>query len=189
MLALTSQRNQFDIVVSDISRCGNSIQNIFEELLRAGFTYYGILHDKDTDSNGERKRAHLHIVLCSLNRMRVKQLINYLSDTCDTNNENIQVMEVLSLVGSIQYLIHLNDCNKFQYDKSEIITNDERNLDGYLLESIKVNQVTTKVLIDFIFVQQLGRLELINCIGIGSYTHYRNTINDLYAIREHRGIK
>lgn len=186
MLSLTSQRNCFDIVISDLSRCGCSVSKIIDDLSRNGFTYYAIVHDRDTDNNGVLKRKHLHIVLCNINRLRVKQLINLLSDVCNTNNENVQVQEVLSLAGSIQYLLHINDVNKFQYNKSEILTNDERNLDGYLLEQIKTNQVTTKVLIDLIFVQECNRLELIQSIGIGSYTHYRNTINDLYDIKLRR---
>lgn len=183
MLSLTSQRTCFDIVISDLKRCGNSVAGIIDDLQRNGFTYYAIVHDKDVDSNGMLKRTHLHIVLCTLKRLRVKQLINLLADICETNNENIQVQDVLCLAGSIQYLLHINAVNKYQYERKEIITNDERNLDGYLLEQIKANQVTTKVLIDLIFVQECNKLELITSIGIGSYTHYRNTINDLYEIK------
>lgn len=180
MLSLTSQRTQFDIVISDLSRCKQSYINSLDGMSKYGFTYYAINHDKDVDSKGELKRSHLHIVLCSMKRLRVKQLLNILSDTFITNVENIQVQEVVSLCGSIQYLIHLNDLNKYQYDKSLIITNDESNLDGYLMEVPSIAKLSTEKLVALILDDKLNRVELMKSIGIGNYAHYRYVINDLY---------
>jgi len=184
MLALTSQRTSFNIVISDINRVARSRFDICDSLSKNGFTYYLIKHDKDVDNQGQLKRPHYHLVLVALKRYRVKQILNMLVDIFNTNIENIQIDENISLIASVQYLIHLNDSNKYQYSSKEIYTNNEDNLNALLLENPTTNELTTQQLIDFIFTQKMNRLELINCIGIGKYQHYRYTINDLYEIAE-----
>lgn len=184
MLGLTAQRRMFDIVVSDLSRCKNTISDFTENLSKYGFVYYAILHDKDVDNNGVNIRSHLHVVLVSSKTLRVKQLIGILCDSFVTNPENIQVQEVISLAGSIQYLLHMNNKEKYQYSKDCILTNDNDNLDGYLLENASVEKLTTKGLLDMIMVQEYNRLDLIQVIGIGAYTHYHKVIDELYEIRK-----
>lgn len=186
MLGATAQRTKFDVVISDLSRCGVSIQDFLESLSKYGFLYYAILHDKDKDSNGVLIRNHLHVVIVSSKRLRVKQLITLLADGFSTNDENIQVQEVISLAGSIQYLIHLNNKEKYQYDKSFILTNDHDNLEGYLLEQATIEKLTTKGLLDYILVQKISRIDLIQSIGIGAYTHYHKVIDELYELRKVR---
>lgn len=183
MLSLESQRTQFNVVISDLSRCKKSVSDIIDGVSSYGFIYYACLHNKDLDKNGELKRAHLHIVIVSMKRLRVKQLLNYFIDLCGTNHENIQIDEIVSLVASVQYLLHINDCNKYQYPRCELLTNRESDADAILIENPSTNELTTAILIDFIFNQELSRFELISAIGIGKYQHYRHTINDLLDIR------
>lgn len=180
MLSLESQRNSFNIVISDKSRVKSPLCEIREKLSQLGFNYYLILHDKDKDLQGETKRAHYHLVITSLKRLRVKQVINYMCDIFSTNNENIQIDEVINIVSAVQYLIHMNDCNKYQYEVNEVMTNNEENYQALLLEVPKSQELTTAMLINYILVDKLNRLQLIDSIGIGKYQHYRSTINDIY---------
>lgn len=180
MLSLDTQRSSFNIIISDIYRCKSSIQEICDKMSSLGLIYYACLHDKDLNENGEIKRTHLHIVICSMKRLRVKQCLRYFEEICKTNLENIQIQENLSLVSSVQYLLHINDVNKHQYSRNELLTNQPSNADALLIESPKTNELTTQQLFDFIFKEKMNRLELINAIGIGKYQHYRQTINDIY---------
>lgn len=184
MLSLESQRQNFNIVISDLSRCNNSVQQICDSLSSYGFIYYAIVHDKDRIDLDTLKRTHLHIVIQSFKRLRAKQVINYLCDICSTNFENVRVDEVISLSSCVQYLLHLNDCNKYQYPRNELLTNKPDDADALLLETSVVNELTTTQLIDYIFNQKLTRLEIIGLIGIGRYQHYRATINDLIELRD-----
>ena len=186
MLGATAQRTKFDIVISDLSRCKNSIGDFLGSLSKFGFLYYAIVHDKDTDMQGALIRSHLHIVIVSSKRLRVKQLIGLIADNFNTNDENIQVQEVVSLAGSIQYLLHMNNKEKYQYDKSFILTNDNDNLDGYLIETPSIDKVTTKSLLDMVLVKEYNRLDLIQAIGIGAYTHYHKVIDELFELRKIR---
>lgn len=184
MLGATAQRRKFDLVISDLSRCKSSISDFLGSLSKYGFLYYAIVHDKDTDLQGALIRPHLHVVLVSIKTLRVKQLIGIIADSFNTNDENIQVQEVISLPGSIQYLLHMNNKEKHQYDKSFIFTNDTDNLEGYLIESASIDKLTTKGLLDMVLVQEYNRLDLIQAIGIGAYTHYHKVIDELYEYRK-----
>jgi hypothetical protein len=188
MLGLTAQRRSFDIVISDISRCKTKVADFQEDLSKFGFQYYMIIHDKDVDNQGALIRTHIHLVIVSSKTLRVKQVINLLSDSLVTNPENIQVQEVISLSGSIQYLLHLNNKEKYQYSRDEILTNDIDNLEGYLIEQACIEKLTTKGLLDYILVQELSRLDLIQAIGIGAYTHYHKVIDELYELRKVRNF-
>lgn len=189
MLSLDSQRSSFNIVLSDMGRCKASVQSICDGMSSLGFIYYACLHDKDKDEKGSLKRPHMHIVICSMKRLRVKQVIRYFEDIAQTNFENVRVEENISLVSSVQYLLHINDCNKFQYSRSELLSNQQDNADALLIETPKTNELTTTTLIDLIFNQRLNRLELIGAIGIGKYQHYRHTINDLYEYADRKTYK
>lgn len=183
MINLSSQRREFAIVISDITRCDYHFDNFVSWLNNSGFRYYYIVHDRDIDEHGETIRPHLHIVLSGLKRWRVKQLLYSLADALITNVENIQIEDVKNLTASVQYLIHKNDTAKYQYDYLDIKTNDYDNLVPLLNETIMTCSVTTERLTQLILVDEISRLELIKAIGIGSYQHYRSVINDLFDIR------
>lgn len=186
MLSLDSQRSSFNIVLSDMERCKSSVSQICDKLSSYGLIYYACLHDKDKEENGNLKRAHLHVVICSMKRLRVKQVIRYFEEIAQTNFENIQVDECISLVYCVQYLLHLNDVNKHQYDRKELLSNKSNEADALLIETPKANELTTQTLMDLIFTARVSRLELINAIGIGKYQHYRQTINDIYDCRDNK---
>lgn len=81
--------------------------------------YALILHDKDTNDNGEIKKEHVHVVvkyggkrtLSSVRNEYAKYgLENRFVDTC---NERAM----------LRYLVHLDNPEKYQYSKNEIDTN------------------------------------------------------------------
>lgn len=189
MINLNSQRREFAVVVSDITRCDYHFDDFKSWLNNSGFRYYYIVHDKDLNEMGELIRPHIHLVLTGLKRWRVKQLLNDLADALITNIENIQIEEIKNLTASVQYLVHKNDVAKYQYDWKLIKTNDTDNLVPLLNETILTCSVTTDRLIQLILVEGIERLELIKAIGIGSYQHYKSVIKDLYEIRYQKDLK
>lgn len=184
MIDMSAQRKEFDIVISDITRCYYDFTDFYDYLNKSGFLWYLAKHDKDKYANGEDKLVHLHLVLLSDKLLRAKQVLSHLADVLYTNVENIQIDEVNSIPGAIQYLLHKNNPEKYQYDESIIETNDERkNLHNILKEDIKRKVLTTKVLYDYVFEDKLSRRQLMEKIGIAQYQHYRPTINDLFEMR------
>lgn len=75
------------------------------------------LHDRDTDENGEVKKAHYHIVLMfdgPITQQRANGIIAPFGGTKSAEY-------IKSLRGYVRYLAHLDNPNKAQYDPSEII--------------------------------------------------------------------
>lgn len=74
------------------------------------------LHDKDVDSNGELKKAHWHILILFASKKSYEQVREI---TLRLKAPNPQ--KVMDLKGMVRYFAHMDDPNKFQYSKSEII--------------------------------------------------------------------
>lgn len=85
-----------------------------ERLSQGGYRYAAILHDKDTDENGELKKPHWHIVLVFPNQRTVNPIAkefgiksNYLQLSHDRD-------------AALRYLIHADDPDKYQYSPDEV---------------------------------------------------------------------
>lgn len=74
------------------------------------------LHDKDVDSNGELKKAHWHILILFASKKSYEQVREI---TLRLKAPNPQ--KVMDLKGMVRYFAHMDDPNKFQYNKNEII--------------------------------------------------------------------
>lgn len=75
-----------------------------------------ILHDKDTDDNGQLKKPHIHWVGRATPRT-LSVVSNFL---CLPEND-IEVVK--NFDNMVMYLIHLNDIDKFQYSPDDVETN------------------------------------------------------------------
>lgn len=187
MIQMSSLRKRFNVVISDLSLC-NSIDNreqlcsLLNELSVSGIVFYAIVHDKDSKSTGELKRKHLHIVISFNERKRAKQLLNLLCELFLTNTENIQISDCISYAGSVQYLTHKNDESKYQYQYSEIITNDDDMLKRLYNQRIECLQVDENLLFELIDNRYSIR-QIIETIGLPNYMAYRNVIRDLIIDR------
>lgn len=74
------------------------------------------LHDSDVDEGtGELKKAHYHVVIVYSS---VKNL-NQVKELTDMLNAPIP-QQCKSLIGSVRYFIHLDNPNKYQYNKADI---------------------------------------------------------------------
>ena len=83
--------------------------------------YYVILHDKDINKDtGEFKKAHYHCFIGFNDYGR------YTSDKVKEYYKILtkNIVNVKSIKKAVQYLIHKNDKNKYQYEIDEIITNN-----------------------------------------------------------------
>lgn len=173
-LKASADRGRYFIVLSDISRCKN-LPNFLSYFANQGATYYYIVHDKD-DSGF----VHAHLILNLPHSIKYKTMINLMCQLTETNDENVQLSGIKNFVLAVQYLLHLNEIDKYHYDKSELLTNDDE-IDDILAEIVcKKKQLTTNELVRFIFYDKMNKFELIQAIGIGAYQHYRGTISDLY---------
>lgn len=138
-----------------------------------------ILHNKDTLENGEIKTPHIHLVaLLKNNRQRLGTTLNHLSNALMLSPLAISIEKMSDLVGSIHYLIHKDNKEKYQYDKSLIVTNiSEGELTTYLASDSK--SMSIEYLIEVVS-RNRSKIDIMREIGLTYYHLYRNTINDIY---------
>lgn len=75
-----------------------------------------ILHDKDTDDNGELKKPHIHWV-----GRATPRTLSVVSNFLGFPENDIEIVK--NFDNMVMYLIHLNDIDKFQYSSDDVETN------------------------------------------------------------------
>lgn len=75
-----------------------------------------ILHDKDVDDNGELKKSHIHWV-----GRATPRCLSVVSNFLGLPENDIEIVK--NFDNMVQYLIHLNDIDKFQYSPDDVETN------------------------------------------------------------------
>lgn len=82
-----------------------------------------ILHDCDVDENGESLKPHIHWI----GQFNNQRFLDSVAKTFLISSDSVQLCKNFKF--SLQYLLHYNNPEKFQYRKEQIITNF--NLDKY----------------------------------------------------------
>lgn len=142
-----------------------------------------IMHDRDIADDGSPKWLHIHMALTmksvgkGRNYPSLLTILNALAKEIEIDGSSIQIDEMTSECGSIQYLIHKRDSDKAQYNESDIISSytaeelhtfmecDEQTLSvSYLLHVCKTSK---------------NRIEIMQTIGLKYYKEYRLVINDI----------
>lgn len=73
------------------------------------------LHDKDTDEHGELKKPHWHIILLFPGNKSYSQIREI---TLSLNAPNPQ--KIANIKGMVRYLAHLDEKDKYAYNKADI---------------------------------------------------------------------
>lgn len=141
-----------------------------------------ILHDKDVNDDGVLKTPHVNLVALLSKRTRLSTVMHKIADIFEVDDLAVSIETCSDYAGSLQYLIHKNDGNKFQYARDEIVSN----IPSVDLNSILDGETDTLSydrLVDLV-THSRSKLNLIEDLGLGLYRHYRPVINDIwYLIR------
>lgn len=81
--------------------------------------YAYILHDKDVDSNGNKKEPHYHVFIWLKDSYDSKYVAQWFGV------QEQYIVRIKDDAGAMEYLTHSNETeqDKYQYDKSEIVAN------------------------------------------------------------------
>lgn len=156
----------------------NDLAKVSETFSALGYSFAMIIHDKDTDENGELKTKHIHLLLLSPKRHQLQYYLFRLCEIFDCFPVNVSVLVSESVTNDLQYLIHKNDITKYQYDKKDIIHNFNTDYLHGELETQNDGTLNAKQLIAII-KQSRSRLEVMDRIGLSRYVLYRNAIKDI----------
>lgn len=83
----------------------------------AGLTYCYCLHNKDKDENGNLKKAHIHVLLTFEGTVTY----NTMKELTDSLTSPIP-QPARSLRGTIRYLIHADNKEKYHYKREDIVS-------------------------------------------------------------------
>lgn len=185
MANLTTQTAKVNCVISLKDKSYDTIKGVImvdlQNWCEANCKMYAyILHDKDILDNGSAKTPHIHLVaLLNSSRCRLSTTMNNLSAATGVNEMAISIEKANDFNGSIQYLIHKNNTDKFQYNVLDIMTNMPKGeLDVYLNSDGGGVSIETLVAI---VKQNRSVIDIIRAVGLQNYRLYRNVIWDIYT--------
>jgi len=174
----------YHIVVEEFDKLNNKhiteldLNNYLKNEMRVAF-YSFIKHDSDVDGEGNKERTHYHIVVALNTSYAKSTILNGFANGLSCNVDIVSARKVKSFVKSVQYLIHKNDKDKFQYDYLDIWTNDVNELNMCLYMSASSYEVD----IDYLFelVKRSSSLsEIYKELGLQKSKQYRSLIFDMY---------
>lgn len=141
--------------------------------------YAYIIHDRDLLDDGcTFKTLHMHIVFQLSKKKRVSTIINALADIYAVSPLAVSVEQAFSIEGAIQYLVHKNQKEKYQYSVDDIHTDIQDDEMDMIMD-------TTTIAADFDRIKSIcygaeDLLEVIEKVGMSTYQHYRATILDIF---------
>ena len=146
------------------------LHKYLSELDKCKYAY--ILHDKDKKEDGEPKKKHLHLILW----FDREKSINALSKEFGVPVNRIKWKA--DIFGTLQYLVHKNDSNKYQYDEKSIVS-DIEGLHEYLypVEKQKIDETDDLRLIMNYIQNHIESIRLYDiyrfCLDNGCWSSYR----------------
>lgn len=84
------------------------------------------LHDSDLDPTGEKKKAHWHILLIFDSNKTFEQ-VKEITDMLNT----VVPQKCNSVEGSVRYMIHIDNPDKYQYKREDIIVHGNIDIHSY----------------------------------------------------------
>lgn len=154
------------------------LDDICDDLSANQYVYALIVHDKDIDNNGVLKTKHIHLVFECPKRHRLSFYIARLSEYFNVERNQVSVQVSNSFEGDIQYLVHKNNANKYQYDVKDIKTNmscDE--LQDRLMRDIH-KEITARYVFEVVKSCRT-KTNIIEKLGLGIYNLYYKAIGDM----------
>ena len=147
-----------------------------------------IRHDKDVTEEGEEKKPHYHFVI----KLKTACTISALSKRVGVAENMIEPIKK-SFNGSLKYLIHFKDDNKYNYDVDEVKSNSDKLMKRFKElvadevpggDHVMTIQDYIDSQCDYIKMRDLGRYA--NSIGVWNYfMRYYSYIRDI--VSEHNG--
>lgn len=178
---MNSKSELFTIVLDEFDKLNGKVlsKDLIKKYLdnEDYLEYYAfILHDRDVDEDGIIKYRHYHLVLKCNSRYAKDTIITDVAKNLGCNRSCIKCKAYNDVYSAVQYLIHANDKDKFQYNKGEIISNDDGATMVYLLGEFKIE------IDDLIYIVAGAKslTEVYSTIGIKNSKQYHWVIKDIY---------
>ena len=145
--------------------------------------YFAIVHDKDLHEDGTPKNKHIHIVLSMANKVRKKTLLNYFCNIFHADIDAISIDKANNFVSCVQYLFHLNDKDKQQYNFEDCFTNSTDELTS-IINVKPLNQCDFEGDLFNLCLLAPSKIYVVRKIGLARYSACSKAIDVIFNERE-----
>lgn len=189
---MNTKSKLFTVVLEEYDKANNQhvlIRKVVDYLQKEDYiTYYAvILHDQDYNDDGELERKHFHLVLETRTLYSKSTILTDMAKELLVDRSCISVRAYDNIKLAVQYLIHKNDVDKFQYDIMGVISSDETRTIDLIEEGINSAELQIDDLITI--CEECDNLtEIYKKIGLVNARKYRWVINDLRSKIENEEI-
>lgn len=153
-------------------------ENLFQWLNINCEEWYAIWHLLDLQDDGTPKNPHLHLVLKLLKRTRFNTILNDMARNLNLNKNAISIQKPTSYEGCIQYLIHKNDPDKYQYPIEDVQTSVSRDELKIIMEADFVTMDADAIIA--ICREEKTYTAILRRIGLGYFNHYKGVIKTIF---------
>lgn len=145
-------------------------------LSNACHEYAFILHSLDTLEDGSIKTPHIHFCGNFKTVKRLSTILGEVSNVLGVSPLAVTISKYESFSACIQYLVHKNNPEKYQYFNDEIVTNiPSEEMDAFMEDDLKFDGDTLIKMV----LSSPDRVSLIRTLGLTRYRLYRNIIGDI----------
>lgn len=161
---------------------------IIDVCAHSGISYAMIIHDRDTNEDGSLKKIHIHLYINGSTRIKSDWIISSIRECMvlqgyGFNDNQFSDRRVISEISCLQYLIHKNNTDKFQYSINNVVCNDDRLLQKIVDGIISIDEHKLIYL-----VQCLDYCELLSELGIEYCRLNHNVIMQLYKLKKGKDL-
>lgn len=154
------------------------LSKYLESEMRIAF-YSFIKHDSDVNEEGAKERVHYHVIIVLNSGYAKSTIISAFANGLTCNIACVSVRKIKSFVKAVQYLLHKNNKDKFQYEYLDIWTNDVNELNLCLYEN------SSSYELDINYLYELCKCadciaDIYKALGIKKSRTYRSLIMDMY---------
>lgn len=174
-------RTRFHSIVISDKDCVVNVETLNWWLSCNTDRFAWIYHDCDEDAEKQPKTPHYHIVAIFAGSRRLSSVVKSLSQALDIDPFAISNRRLVDIEKGIQYLIHKNDPDKYQYPVTDIYTNWEKDEFKAILES-EGDGLNFEKVCDIVDNAKSIR-EVIKACGWSYYYRWRPAILDLWNTR------
>lgn len=139
------------------------------------------LHNKDVNEEGELKKEHYHILL-SFNSVKSFSQIQDITDRL--NQPKPQICH--NKTAQIRYFIHLDDPDKYQYDRKDIETYGQIDLDTYFKFTVDEELQIVDDILDYCDINNIEEFfQLVDFVRKNNRDWFRYINKNSWLIKEY----
>lgn len=148
--------------------------NYFNEMLELGIisNFYFIYHNENVSN------PHIHYGMNLCQKTRITAFCNKIAHFCNVNTLAISIDKLVYLNGLLNYFIHDDEVDKFQYQIDDIITNQSKDVLYSYFEKIEdTNRIDYYI---NLCLESKNKINIMRVIGLKEYHKYRYEINEIW---------